>query len=236
MALPLNEVMRRERDDHALLIAFEGPDGSGKTTQRKLLTDWLAEREEAFVVTKWNSSPPFKPLIKAGKANHSLSPEEFAVLHAADFRYRYENSMLPALKSGKIVVSDRYAFTGVARDVARGLDRDWSMALYTPIDCPDITFYFSASPETCATRIRAHREPKYYEAGQDVTGIDDASKSFVVFIRKVIDEYERLSMDYPFVVVDAEQSIYDQHCFIRNLIEDIAEIRRVRLPALATSF
>ena len=115
--------------ERGLLIAFEGPDGSGKTTQRRLLKDWLIANGKSVVVTKWSSSPQFKRLIKSRKAEKSLSPEEFAILHAQDFRYRYEHEILPSLRSGQTVLADRYAFTGVARDVARGLDRKWSMSL-----------------------------------------------------------------------------------------------------------
>ncbi len=217
-----------------LLIAFEGPDGSGKTTQRKLLTDWLAGCGEQVVVTRWSSSPPFKTLIKARKANRSFSPAEFALFHAADFRYRLNNDVLPALRSGKTVIADRYVFTGVARDVARGLNRDWSLDLYRPLVNPDITFYFSVSPATCVKRIGATRVPKYYEAGQDVTHLPDPFQSFEVFIRKVIDEYNQLRQDFPFVVVDAEQGIYEQHRLIRGFYEDLSEINyRRRLVSSA---
>jgi dTMP kinase len=212
--------MTRDYCERGRLIAFEGPDGSGKTTQRKLFRDWLDAIGEAAVVTKWSSSPKFKSVIKARKAAKSLDPEQFATLHAADFRYRYENDILPALREGKSVLADRYVFTGIARDAARGLDPSWSMKLYEPVVWPDLVFYFVASPETCARRIAETRAPKYYEAGQDVTGISDPFQSYDCFIRKVIREYEKLGEDFPFIVVDAEKPIYDQHRFIRSVYEE----------------
>jgi dTMP kinase len=81
------------------------------------------------VTTKWNSSPVVKPLVKARKAARSLSPEEFCLLHAADFRHRLETEILPALWEGKTVIADRYLFTALARDAARGLERDWILHL-----------------------------------------------------------------------------------------------------------
>jgi dTMP kinase len=206
--------------ERGLLIAFEGLDGSGKTTQRKLLKDWLVGSGEEVVVTKWSSSPRFKPIIKAKKAEQALTPEQFALLHAADFHDRYSGSVVPALREGKTVLADRYTFTGVARDSARGLDREWSMKLYEPAMPPDIVFYFSVSPETCLKRILATRTPKYYESGQDVTGIADPCDSYRTFTRKIVAEYERLSDTFPFVVVDAEQGIYAQHRFIRLICEE----------------
>jgi dTMP kinase len=197
-----------------LLVAFEGPDGSGKTTQRKLLKNWLAGEGKDVIVTKWNSSPLIKPILKARKAERSLTPEQFAELAAADFRHRFDTEIRPALEQGKIVLADRYVFTGIARDVARGLDRDWSRRLYEPILEPDMVFYFSVSPETCASRIASSREPGFYEAGQDVTGMADPFQSYDCFIRKVLREYERLSEHFCFTSIDAEQCIYDQHEFI----------------------
>src|SRR5256885_2121977 len=102
------------RKRRGLLIAFEGPDGSGKTTQRKLFKSWLKSEGHDVFTTKWNSSMLVKPLVKARKAARSLSPEEFCLLHAADFRYRLETEVLPALWAGKTVVADRYLFTALA--------------------------------------------------------------------------------------------------------------------------
>src|SRR3954451_18545085 len=87
-----------------LLVAFEGPDGSGKTTQRKLFKTWLKAEGYEVVTTKWNSSDLIKPIIRARKAVRSLSPEEFSLLHAADFRHRVDHEVLPALWDGKLVV------------------------------------------------------------------------------------------------------------------------------------
>ena len=125
-----------------LLVAFEGPDGSGKTTQRKLFKTWLKAEGYDVVTTKWNSSDLIKPIIKSRKAVRALSPEEFSLLHAADFRHRVEQKILPALWDGKLVIADRFLFTGLARDVARGLDLDWVLKLYQPLLWPDLVFYF----------------------------------------------------------------------------------------------
>jgi dTMP kinase len=212
--------MLYENQDPGLLIAFEGCDGTGKTTQRKLLKTWLEGLGQDVIVTKWNSSPLLKPLIKARKAARALDPVEYAVLHAADFRHRYESVIQPSLQDGKVILADRYVFTGFARDTARGLDREWSMKLYLPVRRPNVVFYFSASAETCLHRIAADREIKYYESGQDVTQLDDPIESFLQFAPKVMREYERLSREFAFVIVDAEASMYEQHRFIRQTIEE----------------
>jgi dTMP kinase len=203
-----------------LLIAFEGVDGSGKTTQRKLFKTWLKSEGYDVVSTKWSSSPLIKPLIKSRKKVRALSPEEYSLLHAADFRHRVEHVILPALWDGKFVIADRFLFTGLARDAARGLELDWVMRLYEPLLWPDLTFYFSVSPDTSGQRVMATRMPNFYEAGQDVTAVDDPAESYRQFIGAVIKEYEALALIFNFITVDAEQSITDQHLSIRRLFRE----------------
>src|SRR2546428_13165715 len=94
-------LLRAREKKRGFLIAFEGPDGSGKTTQRKLFKTWLQTEGYEVVTTKWNSSELIKPIIKARKSVQALSPEEFSLLHAADFRHRVERTVLPALWAGK---------------------------------------------------------------------------------------------------------------------------------------
>src|SRR6476646_1486178 len=220
-AAALRRAARRHFADptrrRGLLVAFEGPDGSGKTTQRKLFKTWLKSEGHDVVTTKWNSSDLIKPLIKSRKALRVLSGEEFSLLHGADFRHRVEHQILPALWQGKLVIADRFLFTGLARDVARGLDLDWVLKLYTPLLWPDLVFYFSVSPDTSGRRVTATRTPNYYESGRDVTNLDDPVESYHRFITRVIKEYESFAVVFNMSTVDAEQSMSDQHYKIREL-------------------
>jgi dTMP kinase len=205
-----------------MLVAFEGPDGSGKTTQRKLFKTWLQSENYDVVTTKWNSSDLIKPIIKARKTAQALSPEEFSLLHAADFRHRVEEQILPALWEGKLVIADRFLFTGLARDVARGLDLDWVLKLYQPLIWPDLVFYFSVSPDTSGRRVTATRMPNFYESGRDVTAIEDPVASYHRFVTRVIREYDSLAIIFNFITIDAEQSMSDQHYKLRELFNQSA--------------
>jgi len=226
--IPSLRALRRRACQHftngsgrrGLLVAFEGPDGSGKTTQRKLFKAWLKAEGYDVVTTKWNSSDLIKPIIRSRKEVHALSPEEFSLLHGADYRHRVEQVVLPALWAGKVVIADRFLFTGLARDVARGLDLDWVLKLYQPLLWPDLVFYFSVSPGTSGRRVLATRTPRFYEAGQDVTQVDDPVESYQRFITRVIREYESLALIFNFITVDAERSIADQHRQIRELFRE----------------
>jgi dTMP kinase len=215
----LRALIHARESRRGLLIAFEGPDGAGKTTQRKLFKTWLRSQGHEVVTSKWTSSRLIKPLIKARKKAHALGPEEFSLLHAADFRHRLHTSILPALWDGKIVLADRYLFTGLARDAARGLELDWLLHIYSPLVWPDMVFYFSISPDTSMKRVVGSRAPKFYDAGQDVTGLDDAVTSYQRFIARIIREYEALALIFQFVTIDAEQAVYEQHRRIREFFQ-----------------
>src|SRR3972149_136130 len=131
VARKLCEQIQRKGKDRGLLIAFEGPDGSGKTTQRKLFKEWLSGEGYDVMTTKWNSSKLIKPIIRARKNMRSINQEEFCLLHAADFRHRLERDIMPALVQGRMVVADRFLFTALARDCARGLELDWLLHIYS---------------------------------------------------------------------------------------------------------
>ena len=202
------------------LVAVDGADGSGKTTQRKLFKTWLKAEGFDVVTTKWNSSDLVKPIIKSRKAVQALGPEEFSLLHAADFRHRVEHVIMPALWDGKVVIADRFLFTGLARDVARGLDLDWVLQLYQPLLWPDLVFYFAVSADTSGRRVTATRTPNFYEAGRDVTDLDDPVESYHRFVTRVIREYESLAVIFNFITIDAEQSMSQQHYQLRELFRE----------------
>jgi dTMP kinase len=216
----LSNRVARQEETRGLLIAFEGPDGAGKSTQRRLFKTWLESEGHEVVTTKWASSPLVKPLIKARKKAHALRPEEFCLLQAADFRYRLEHEILPALWQGKMVVADRFLFTGLTRDAARGLELDWLLHAYSPLFWPDIVFHFSVSLETSTRRVAATRTPKFYDAGQDVTSVADPLNSYKQFESRVIREYDNLALIFQFVTIDGEQPIYEQHQRIRRQFQE----------------
>ncbi len=216
----LLDLLRRREEKRGFLVVFEGPDGSGKTTQRKLFTRWLESQGHRVVTTRWGASPLVKPLLKARRKVRALSPEELCLLQAADFRHRLEQEVLPALWNGTTVVADRYLFTGVARDAARGLDFDWVLHAYSPLFWPDIVFNFTVSLDTSTSRVASSRVPKFYDAGQDVTELEDPISSYRLFAGRVMREYENLSLIFRFQSVDGEQPIYGQHRQIRRLFEE----------------
>ena len=107
------------------LIAVEGLDGSGKSTQIYLLKRWLEAEGIKVYFSSWNSSELVKSATSKGKKRELLTPTTFSLIHATDFADRYERHLLPLLRAGYIVLCDRYIFTAFARDVTRGCPPDW---------------------------------------------------------------------------------------------------------------
>ncbi|MDO9068678.1 MAG: dTMP kinase, partial [Deltaproteobacteria bacterium] len=151
------------------LIAVEGLDGSGKSTQIHLVKRWLELEGYKVFFTEWNSSPLLRQSVKNGKREQLLTPTTFALIHCTDFADRYERQILPLLHAGYIVLADRYIFTAFARDAVRGCDRDWVKSLYSYAVHPHVTFFFDVPLEMALSRIMSGRAKlKHYEAGMDM--------------------------------------------------------------------
>jgi len=154
-----------------------------------------------------------------GKKKNLLTPTTFSLLHATDFADRLLYKIIPPLKAGMIVLADRYAYTAFARDVARGVDRQWVRDLYGFAVKPDLTLYFRVPIETSLDRLLARRvKLKFYEAGMDMGWTRDVKESFRLFQGKVLEEYDRLVEEFGLQVVDATGGIPDQQRRVRKLM------------------
>jgi dTMP kinase len=201
------------------LFVVEGIDGSGKTTQLGLLAKWLTASGHRVFVTEWNSSALVKAATKTGKKQNALTPMTFSLLHATDFADRMLYKIVPPLKAGMIVLADRYAYTAFARDVARGVDRQWVRDLYSFAVRPNLSVYFRVPIEVSLDRLLARRvKVKFYEAGMDMGWSTNAVESFRIFQSKVLDEYDRIVEELGLEVVDARASITEQQRVFRDLV------------------
>ncbi|MEJ5283917.1 MAG: dTMP kinase [Brevinematales bacterium] len=203
------------------LIAVEGIDGSGKSTQIYLLKKWLESEGYSVFFTEWNSSNLVKDTIKRGKRENLLTPLTFSILHATDFADRYIHLIIPPLKAGMIVLCDRYFYTALARDTARGVPFDWVKDVYGFAIEPDLTFYFKVDVETSLKRLKSSkRKIKFHEAGMDLNISENINESFKIFQGRVIEEYDKLAKMYNFEVIDAKKEINSQQQQIRKIVKD----------------
>ncbi|HET6373720.1 MAG TPA: dTMP kinase [Candidatus Polarisedimenticolia bacterium] len=201
------------------LIVVEGIDGSGKSTQIKLLHKWLEARGQQVFFTEWNSSVLVREATRRGKKKNLLTPTTFSLLHATDFADRLTYNIIPYLKAGMTVLADRYIYTAFARDIARGVDDRWVRDLYSFAVKPDAIFYFRVPLEVAVDRIIGSRaKVKFYEAGMDLGLSQDPIESFRKFQGRVLAEYDRMSSEYGFQVIDGTRSIDGQQRKVREIV------------------
>src|ERR1035437_8140146 len=200
------------------LIVVEGIDGSGKSTQISLLSHWLRSCGYAVAFSEWNSSPLVRQTTRRGKRKEMFTPTTFSLIHATDFADRMESYILPLVKSGAIVCADRYAFTAFAR----GVGRRWVRNLYRFAIHPNIAFYFRVPLDVALGRILGGRDAlKYYEAGMDLGLARDVEESFRIFQGRILDEYEGMAQEVGFHIIDATQSIEEQHGRVRKTVRSV---------------
>jgi len=214
------------------LFVVEGIDGSGKSTQLALLEQWLAAEGYGTFFSEWNSSPLVQHATRSAKKKRLLTPTTFSLIHATDFADRTERDITPRLKAGGVVLADRYAYTGFARDVARGVGRAWVRNLYRFAVKPTVAFYFRVPVKKALARIVGGRDAiSYYEAGMDLHLSTDLEESFCLFQGAVIDEYERMVDEFGLVAIDASASIEAQQVQMRDVVASaLAGVRKSGHP------
>ncbi|RME92780.1 MAG: dTMP kinase [Verrucomicrobia bacterium] len=201
------------------LIAVEGIDGSGKSTQLRLLKRWLEQQRLKVYLSEWNSSELVKSATRRGKHTNLLTPTTFSLIHATDFADRYDRHLVPLLRAGYLVLCDRYIFTAFARDVVRGCPPEWVRSIYSFATLPDLTFFFRTNLEVSLQRIRdSRRELKYFEAGMDLKLSSDIEESYRIFQSRLLEQYLAMSGEFGFHEIDANRSIEVQQHEVRRIV------------------
>jgi dTMP kinase len=190
------------------LIVIEGPDSVGRSTHIRLLTEWLEQRGWAVAEVGLKRSTLVGPELERAKQGNTLSPRTMSLFYASDFYDQLENRIVPALRAGSVVLADRYIFTLMARDLVRGADPEWLESLYSMAIVPDAVYCLTVSTQALARRaLAAHFGLDYWESGMDLGLSRDWYTSFVLYQRKLRQEFRRLQQRYQFETVDANRSI-----------------------------
>jgi len=189
------------------LIAIEGTDGVGRSTQIQRLRQWLEVKGYGVVETGWTRSELMQPTIELAKSSHTLNKLTFVLLYATDFADRLEKEIIPALKAGFIVLSDRYIFTALARAGIRGVDGQWLRSLYGFAIAPHLVFYLNVDVKTLIGRVLESRGMDYWESGMDLKHGDDIYDSFRTYQQRLLREYQSMAEEFHFRVVDARRPV-----------------------------
>ena len=189
------------------IIALEGTDGVGRSTQIHLLREWLEVQGYGVVETGWTRSELMQPTIELAKSSNTLNKLTFQLLYATDFADRLEKEIIPALKAGFVVLSDRYIYTAMARAGVRGVDRTWIRNLYGFAIVPHLIFYLRIDEKTLIRRVLQSRGMDFWESGMDLKLGDDIYESFRAYQRSLLKEYASMADEYNFRILDARRKV-----------------------------
>src|ERR1700756_2595662 len=185
------------------LVVIEGTDGAGRSTQINLLKPWLEELGHAVVDTGMTRSPLAGEGIRRAKEGNNLGRVTQSLFYATDFVDRLENEIVPALRAGFIVLTDRYVYSLMARAMVRGTDPQWIRSIYSVALKPDVVFYLRLGIEQLIPRVVFSRGFDYWESGMDLYPGHDMYDSFCKYQAALLAEFDRLREEYNFETVDA---------------------------------
>ena len=199
------------------LIVIEGADGSGRSTQIKLLVDWLEAKGYATTQVGLKRSNLASEELERAKNGNILNRTTLSLFYATDFADQLENIIIPSLRAGFIVLADRYIYTLMARDLVRGLDNKWVHNLYSIALKPDAVFYLKLSPEKLIQRnFMKNHTLDYWESGMDLGLSKDMFDSFVQYQKLLSDKFDQMRKNFDFTIVDSDQSVDSLHQELRN--------------------
>ncbi len=204
-------------------IVVEGPDASGRSTQIKKITEKLEADGHAVVNTGLKRSDLISKGIIEAKRNY-VGRRTMALYYAADFADQLENKIIPALKAGFVVISDRYIYTLIARSSVRGINKNWLHQLHSFAIKPDLIFYLNVDPYNLIHRVfKKNKSLDYYESGADLGISDDIFDSFIKYQYLLKKEFVIMQKKYGLVDIDGDKHIEDIYNQIQSKISEFLD-------------
>lgn len=208
------------------LIVVEGPDGVGRTTHIDLLREHLERQGYAVAETGLTRSDLASRGIRRAKQGNTLGTNAFNLFYATDFADRLEHQIVPALRAGFVMLTDRYIYSLIARAIVRGADPDWIKKVYGFSLKPDAVFYLHIEVGELARRVLFSRGFDYWESGMDLPMGEDLYESFMNYQRRVIEELDGLSREFDFRTIDATRPLEDISAELCSSVSAILESGR----------
>lgn len=195
-------------DLHGRLFVLEGADGSGRSTQISLLTEWLEHEGHAVVNVGLKRSSLIAKQLSLAQQSKVIGPTTLNLFYATDFVDQLVNVMVPALRAGFIVLADRYIFTLMARALVRGTDPAWVKSLYSLAIVPDAVYYLKVKPQILVERnFQKKATLDYWESGMDIGFSQDMFQSFLTYQRKIQKQFMKMQKEYGFTVINGNRKI-----------------------------
>lgn len=216
------------------LIAIEGTDGVGRSTHIELLQEWLEVQGYGVITTGWTRSNLMSKTIEVAKQGNILDRWSFSLLYATDFADRLEHQIIPALRSGFVVLADRYVYTALARDVVRSGERNWIRNVFGFALVPDLVCYLRIDVDTLALRVIESNGMNYWESGMDLRLGADLYDSFKKYQGSLIEEFDKMAEEFGFEVVDARKPPEEIQELLRAKIEPVLKSAKKTRSAAAS--
>jgi len=206
------------------LLVIEGADGVGRSTHIGLLQGWLEGHGFAVSSTGLVRSALTRRGIQSAKEGHSFDRTTMSLFYATDLADRVEHEIVPALRSGFVVLADRYVFTTMARGAVRGLDPDWLARLYGFALVPRRVFFLRLDPDELIRRtLRRGGELDYWESGRDIGLAPDLYTSFRKYQTLILEEFDRLAELYGFTTIDASRTVEEVQAELRREVAELLD-------------
>ncbi|MFP4045945.1 MAG: dTMP kinase [Candidatus Aenigmatarchaeota archaeon] len=196
-------------------IVIEGPDGSGTTTQRDLICEWM--EDEGYDVV--STHEPVKEEGRIGKIideklirdEHDYSPQAIGLAFAADRKIHVEDRIIPALEEGKHVISDRYYHSSLTYQPAHGVDEEWVKEINKYAINPDLTVILDVPVEESMRRLK--------ERDGESSVIFETTE----FQEKLRQRYRDLEkeLNENVCVIDGDRSIEEVNEEIKDLVREV---------------
>jgi dTMP kinase len=145
--------------------------------------------------------------IRRAKEGNNLGRVTQSLFYATDFVDRLENEIIPALRAGFVVLTDRYIYSLMARAIVRGVDPAWIRSIFNVALKPDAIFYLRLGIDQLIPRVIFSRGFDYWESGMDLYPGRDMYDSFRMYQAALLAEFDRLSREYQFETVDASKEV-----------------------------
>jgi len=203
------------------LIVLEGTDGVGRSTHIGLLRQWLENHGHAVLDTGMTRSALAGKRLKQAKEGHTLGGITMSLFYATDFADRLENEIIPALRAGFVVLTDRYIYSLIARAIVRGSDPEWLREVYGFALRPDAIFYLRLEIDDLVTRVLQSRGFDYWESGMDMHMGEDMYESFVRYQKWLLAEFDKMVETFGFQIVDASGSVEEVFENLRDRVDRV---------------
>src|SRR4029453_2454429 len=214
------------------LIVIEGTDGVGRSTHIGLLKQWLQKNGHAVLDTGMTRSALAGEGLKVAKTGHTLGWLTMTLFYATDFADRLENEMIPALRAGFIVLTDRYIFSQMSRALLRGADREWVNRVFDFALKPDLVLYLRVGIEDLITRVIQHSGFNYWESGMDLHLAESMFENFGGHQTRMLGEFDTMATEYNFHMIEASPNIEEVFEQIKSLVEPLLVAARPPSPTI----